>query len=125
MTVGRLVRLMAKPGEEAEVISLLEEVGRGGGGTGNHRWFAISLGLSQFGSFDASPDDAGCQAHLGGQVAVAVMAQAPDLLTQPPVIEPVDVLAAKLPGSWQLELGGTPVPSDNPSACLHWLSERP
>jgi hypothetical protein len=26
------------------------------------------------------------------------MAQAPELLAQPPVIEPVDVLAAKLPG---------------------------
>jgi hypothetical protein len=31
-------------------------------------------------------------------VAAALMAQAPELLAQPPVIEPVDVLAAKLPG---------------------------
>jgi len=36
--------------------------------------------------------------HLGGQVAAALMTQAPGLLAQPPVIEPVDVLAAKLPG---------------------------
>jgi hypothetical protein len=43
-------------------------------------------------------DDAGRQAHLGGQVAAALMAQAPELLQQPPVIEPVEVLAAKLPG---------------------------
>jgi hypothetical protein len=31
-------------------------------------------------------------------VAAALMAPAPDLLERPPVIEPVDVLAAKLPG---------------------------
>jgi hypothetical protein len=30
-------------------------------------------------------------------VAAALMAQAPDLLEQPPAIEPVDILAAKLP----------------------------
>ena len=57
VTVGLLVRLVAQPGKEAEVISF-----------------------------------------LGGRVAAALMAQAPELLAQPPVIEPVDVLAAKLPG---------------------------
>jgi hypothetical protein len=31
-------------------------------------------------------------------VAAALMAQAPELFAQSPVIEPVDVLAAKLPG---------------------------
>jgi quinol monooxygenase YgiN len=56
------------------------------------------LAHRKFGIFDAFPDDAGRQAHLGGQVAAALMAQAPELLAQPPVIEPVDVLAAKLPG---------------------------
>jgi hypothetical protein len=42
---------------------------------------------------------------VNGQVAAALLAQAPELLAQapellarPPVIEPVDVLAAKLPG---------------------------
>ena len=61
-------------------------------------WFAIRLGPSEFGIFDAFPDDVGRQAHLGGQVAAALMARAPELLAQPPVIEPVDVLAAMLPG---------------------------
>jgi hypothetical protein len=79
VTVGLLVRLLAKPGKEAEVTSFLEE------------------GLALV-NFDAFPDDAGRQAHLGGQVAAALMAQAPELLAQPPVIEPVDVIAAKLPG---------------------------
>ena len=61
-------------------------------------WFAIRLGPSEFGIFDAFPDDSGRQAHLAGQVAAALMAQAPELLDQPPVIEAVDVIAAKLPG---------------------------
>jgi quinol monooxygenase YgiN len=99
VTVGLLVRLVAKPGKEAEVTSFLE-----GGLTlaeeepATIAWFAIRLGPTEFGIFDAFPDDAGRQAHLGGQVAAALMAQAPELLAQPPVIEPVDVLAAKLPG---------------------------
>ena len=99
VTVGLLVRLVAKPGKEAEVIGFLE------GGLAlveeepaTIAWFAIRLGPSEFGIFDAFPDDTGRQAHLGGQVAAALMAQAPELLAQPPVIEPVDVLAARLPG---------------------------
>jgi quinol monooxygenase YgiN len=98
VTVGLLVRLIAKPGKEDEVTSFLE------GGLAlvedepeTIAWFAIRLGPSEFGIFDAFPDDAGRQAHLGGRVAAALMAQAPDLLQQPPVIEPVEVLAAKLP----------------------------
>jgi quinol monooxygenase YgiN len=99
VTVGLLVRLVAKAGKEAEVAGFLE------GGLSlveqepaTIAWFAIRLGPSEFGIFDAFPDDAGRQAHLAGRVAEALMAQAPELLEQPPVIEPVDVLAAKLPG---------------------------
>ena len=55
------------------------------------------MGPSTFGIFDAFPDDAGRQAHLSGRVAAALMAQAPQLFAQPPAIEKVDVLAAKLP----------------------------
>ena len=61
-------------------------------------WFAIRIGPSTFGIFDAFPDEAGRQAHLSGRVAAALMAKASELLAQPPVIEKVDVLAAKLPG---------------------------
>jgi quinol monooxygenase YgiN len=99
VTVGLLVRLLAKRGKEAEVagfleggLSLVEEE------PATVAWFAIRLGPSEFGIFDAFPDDAGRQAHLAGRVAEALMAQAPELLEQPPAIEPVDVIAAKLPG---------------------------
>ena len=99
VTVALLVRLEAKPGKEAEVESFL----KGGLAIVNEEpattaWFAIRLGPSSFGIFDAFPGEAGRQAHLSGRVAAALMAKAADLLSKPPSIEEVDVLAAKLPG---------------------------
>ena len=41
-------------------------------------------------------NEAGRQAHLAGEIAKALMKNAPDLLAKPPVIEKVDVLAVKL-----------------------------
>jgi quinol monooxygenase YgiN len=92
------VRLEAKPGKEEDVESFL----RGGlpivqDEPATIAWFGIQLGPTTFGIFDAFPDEAGRQAHLSGQVAAALMAKAPELLAKPPVIEKVDVLAAKLP----------------------------
>lgn len=94
-----LVRLEAKAGKEAEVESFL----RSGlplveDEPATIAWFGIRLGPSTFGIFDAFPDEAGRQAHLTGRVAAALMAKAADLFSEPPVIEKVDVLAAKLPG---------------------------
>jgi len=92
------VRLEAKPGKEAEVETFL----RGGLAIVQQEpattaWFALRLGPSTFGIFDAFPDDAGREAHLSGRVAAALMAKASELLAKPPAIEKVDVLAAKLP----------------------------
>ncbi len=98
VTVGLLVRLEAKPGKEAEVesflnsgLALVQEE------PDTVAWFAIRMGPSTFGIFDAFPNDSGRQAHLSGRVAAALMAKAPELLAQSPAIEKVDVLAAKLP----------------------------
>ena len=49
-----------------------------------------------FGIFEACPDERGRQAHLAGRLAAAVLGRAAELLAQPPSIERVDVLAAKL-----------------------------
>jgi quinol monooxygenase YgiN len=97
-SVALLVRLEAKPGKEAEVESFL----RGGlpivqEEPATTAWFAIRMGPSTFGIFDTFPNEAGRQAHLSGRVAAALMARASELLAQPPAIEKVDVLAAKLP----------------------------
>ena len=64
---------------------------------GTTAWFALKLGPTTFGIFEAFPDDAGRQAHLSGRVAATLVAKASDLFAEPPVIEKVDALAAKLP----------------------------
>ena len=98
VNVGLFVRLVAKPGKEAEVeaflrsgLALVEEEPE------TTVWFALRMDDSTFGIFDAFPGEAGRQAHLTGRVAAALMAKAEDLFAQVPVIEQVDVLAAKLP----------------------------
>ncbi len=100
VTLALYVRLEAKPGKEKDVEAFLREglplVQEEAGTTA---WFGIRLGPSTFGIFDAFPDEKGRQAHLSGKVAAALMAKAPELLAKPPVIEKVDVLAAKLPES--------------------------
>jgi quinol monooxygenase YgiN len=57
----------------------------------------MRLGDRTFGIFDTFADDSGRQAHLAGRVASAMNERASDLFSQPPVIERVDVLCAKLP----------------------------
>jgi quinol monooxygenase YgiN len=96
--VALFVRLEAKPGKEPDVEDFLRAglavVGQEPKTTA---WFALRLGPSAFGIFDAFPDEEGRQAHLSGRVAAALKEKAADLFAQPPTIEKVDVLAAKLP----------------------------
>ena len=95
--VALLARLQAKPGREAEVAQLLTSaLPLANAESATTVWFALKLGPSTFGIFDAFADDTGRQAHLAGQIAAALMAKAPELLAQPPTIEPAEVLAAKL-----------------------------
>lgn len=99
VNVGLFVRVEAKPGKEAEVASFLQgALPLAQNEPATLVWFAIRLGPSTFGIFDAFPDDAGRQAHLAGPIAAALMAKAPELLAQPPIIEQVEVLAVKIPG---------------------------
>lgn len=58
-------------------------------------WYALQLDETTFGIFDTFADDNGRQAHIDGDIAQALFAQADELLTEPPHIEHVDVLAAK------------------------------
>lgn len=98
VTVALFVRLEAKPGKEADVERFLQNglliVQEEPATT---VWFAIRMGPRTFGIFDAFPDEAGRQAHLAGRVADALMANASELFAQPPNIQQMDVLAAKLP----------------------------
>ena len=96
INVGLLVSLEAKPGKESEVeaflkhgLDLVEDE------PDTTAWFGIRLGPTKFGIFDAFPDEKGRKAHLAGRLAASLKERAGELLTEPPFIEKVDVLAAK------------------------------
>src|SRR6185436_5238054 len=93
LKLALFVRLEAKPGKEKEVIEFLNT----GLALANQEattpmWFALRLGPTTFGVFDAFADEAGRQNHLNGPIAKALMANAPTLLAAPPSIERVEVL---------------------------------
>jgi quinol monooxygenase YgiN len=47
------------------------------------------------GIFDTFEKEEGRQAHLNGPIAAALVAKVPELLSKPPVIEKVELLAVK------------------------------
>ena len=95
--VALLVRLEAKPGQEDALESFLKSaLPLANQETFTPVWFALKIGPSTFGIFDAFADESGRKAHLTGQIAAALMAKAGDLLAVAPTIEQVDVLAVKL-----------------------------
>ena len=96
--VALYVPLEAKPGKEKEVAEFLKSaLPLVEAEPGTVTWFAIQEGPSSFAIFDTFNDEAGRNAHLGGKVAAALMAKASELLTKPPAIHKIDILADKLP----------------------------
>jgi len=98
VTVGLWVRFEAKPGREHDLELFL----RGAtvlveAESATLLWCGVRLSPTTFAIFDAFSNEAGRQEHLSGRVAAALAEQASTLLAGPPVIEPVDILAAKLP----------------------------
>lgn len=93
------VRLEAKPGQEAAVAAFLAgALPLANAELQTTTWFALRFGPATFGVFDTFADEEGRQAHLSGPIAAALMANAEALLSTPPRIEKIDLLAAKLPG---------------------------
>jgi quinol monooxygenase YgiN len=96
--VALWVQLEAKPGKEQEVADFLNSalplVERE---PATLTWFALRMGPTTFGIFDAFENEEGRQAHLSGAVAATLMSKAPDLLGKPPQIMKIDVLSAKVP----------------------------
>jgi quinol monooxygenase YgiN len=91
-----LVSLKAKPGKEAVVEDFLksaEPLAQAEPGT--IRWYAFKTGPDSFGVFDTFADEAARDAHLNGEIAKALMANAEALLALPPTIEKLEILASK------------------------------
>lgn len=91
-----LVRLEAKPGKEQTVAAFIKDaLSLAQQEEQTIRWYALQIGPSTFGIFDTFETEEGRDAHLGGKIAEALMANAPDLLVKIPEIEKVSILAYK------------------------------
>jgi len=96
--VSLYVELKAKSGKEETVAQFLAGArSLVAAEAGTTAWFAVRFDKETFAIFDAFEDEAGRAAHLGGQVAAALMANAKELLALPPAIRKANVLADKLP----------------------------
>lgn len=98
--IGLLVTLKAKPGKEKAVKDfLLGGLPIVNNEPGTESWYAFQINESTFGIYDTFTTEEGRQAHLTGDVAKALLANAGDLLVDFDVkvsIQPTDLLATKL-----------------------------
>ena len=100
VTVGLLVTLRAREGKHDELAEFLASARPlVESEPATLSWFGFRIDESRFGIFDTFADSAGRAAHLDGPVAEALLAKADELLSEPPTIELIDVLAAKLPST--------------------------
>jgi quinol monooxygenase YgiN len=91
-----LARLDVKPGKEREVEELLRSaLPLAVAEPGTRSWFALKMAPEIYGIFDTFDDEAGRNAHLSGKIAAALLEKSSELLSRPPVIEKVEILAAK------------------------------
>jgi quinol monooxygenase YgiN len=94
--VALYVRLEAKIGKEIAVAEFLKSaLPLVNNEPDTTAWYAMQMGPSSFGIFDAFPHEAGRKAHLQGEVAKALFANADELLSEPPKVMEIDILAAK------------------------------
>ena len=91
-----LARLEAKPGKEKDIEKLLKSaLALAEAEQDTISWYALQIGPSTYGIFDTFNEEEGREAHLNGRIAAALMEHAGELLSTPPVIEKVDLLAVK------------------------------
>lgn len=94
--VALLAWLQAKPGMEQELADFLKgALPLAQGEAKTITWYAWQIDDYTFGIFDTFEAEEGREAHLNGEIAAALMANADKLLAKPPIIEKLTVLAAK------------------------------
>ena len=91
-----VARIEAKPDRAEDVAALLTgALPLAQAETGTVAWYAARTSPTTFWIFDTFSTEEGRQAHVDGEIAAALMANAEELLAVPPEILPADVLAAK------------------------------
>ncbi|WP_432411238.1 putative quinol monooxygenase [Rasiella sp. SM2506] len=94
--LGLLATLKAKPGKENEVQEFIKgavELARKEDKT--LTWYSFKIDSNTFGIFDTFETEAGRDAHLHGDIAKALMANADRLLSVPPDIKKIEILSSK------------------------------
>jgi quinol monooxygenase YgiN len=91
-----VARLEAKPEKAESLAALLTgALPLAEAEPGTVAWYAAQTSPTTFWIFDTFASEEARQAHIKGEIAAALMANAEDLLAAPPEILPADVLAAK------------------------------
>lgn len=90
------ITLEAKPGREADVEQLLEDIREAvEREPGTRPWYGMRRSRRVFEIFETFPSEAARMKHLAGKGGRMLMARAPVLLARAPVIERLDVLLNK------------------------------
>ena len=93
-----VVKLVAKPDRAEDVAQFLAgALPLAESETFTPVWFALRADETNFYIVDAFASAGDRGKHLEGPIAAALMANADELLAEPPNIAPVDILAAKVP----------------------------
>jgi quinol monooxygenase YgiN len=91
-----LAQVQAKPGQEQVVEEFLKSaLPLAQAEPGTIRWYAFKTGPATFGIFDTFATEEARDAHLNGEIAKALMANADALLAVAPKIEKLDILVTK------------------------------
>ncbi len=94
--LGLLATLKAKPGKESEVQEFIKgavELARKEDKT--LTWYSFKIDENTFGIFDTFETEEGRDAHLNGDIAKALMANADRLLSEAPDIKKIEILSSK------------------------------
>jgi quinol monooxygenase YgiN len=91
-----VARLEAKPEKSEDLAALLTgALPLAEAEQGTVAWYAARTSPTTFWIFDTFGSEDARQAHINGEIAAALTANADELLAAPPEILPADVLAAK------------------------------
>jgi len=90
------VMLKANPGKEADVEAFLKQgAAMSLDEPRTVAWYGVKVAPGVYGVFDTFEDEEGRDAHLNGEIAKALMAQAPELFSNELRIEKMEILADK------------------------------
>lgn len=94
--LGLLATLKAKIGMEAEVEQFIKgAVDLAQQEKKTLTWYSFKIDANTFGIFDTFENEEGRDAHLSGDIAKALMANADRLLSEAPQIQKIEILSAK------------------------------